>query len=375
MQINIIKRIVRHFRISWKKLCIPNPPSPPFLTLFINSACNLKCEHCFYWKDLNNKNDLTVKEIFSLSNELGRIENLYLSGGEPFIRKEFSEICRYFIRNNYVQYIYVPSNAYYTERTVESIREVLKEPCLKLFVIEISLDGMPEFHNNFRGSKRSFQNALRTYDSLVSLQKKDPRLRIHAISTVNSRNLNEIRDLTSYLYERCTVLDHHNIAMIRGNRKNPTLKCPDLLEYQKLVDYVEQLWRPREKKRFGSIMEPLLQWAKVSTEKNKRQVVPCSAGVLNATIYADGSVGVCEEREPIGNLRQKSFKEIWYSKETKLIRNSIRRKECYCTNVIFLYPSIAFHPWFLIKALFQSRIWKKRKDTTNREKELLPNNI
>ncbi len=363
---NIIKRIGRHLRISGKNLCIPGIPLPSFLTLFINSDCNLRCEHCFYWKNLNSKEDLTKEEIFSLSNDLGRIENLYLSGGEPFIRKEFSEICRYFIKNNYVEQIYVPTNAYYTKKTVQDVKEVLKEDHLKLLVIEISLDGTEDFHNNFRGSENSFQKAIETYDVLADLQRQDSRLRIHAISTANSKNLKELHDLTTYLYKRCSAMDHHNISMIRGDRRDPELKGPDLIEYQELIDYVESLWKQREDERFGSIMEPMLQWAKIGIERNNTQVVPCRAGILNAVVYANGDVSVCEERKPVGNLRQRNFREIWLSTTADSIRASIKRKECCCTNVIFLYPSIAFNPIYLIKAMTLAIIFKKPSSKRHR---------
>ena len=36
-------------------------PSPPFVILFINSLCNMNCEHCFYWKQLNQRDDLTLR--------------------------------------------------------------------------------------------------------------------------------------------------------------------------------------------------------------------------------------------------------------------------------------------------------------------------
>ena len=356
---NVLSRIMRHGRITWKGFNYHQRSTPPFLILFINSICNLTCEHCFYWRNLNRRDDLTVDEIFALSDELGKIENLNLSGGEPFIRDEFSEICRYFIRNNQVEQIYVPSNAYYTEKTVKSISEVLKEPSLKLFAIEISLDGMPEFHNRFRGSDRSFQKAMETYDALSELQKHDSRLRIHAISTVTSDNTDEIRRLTTYLYDRCTAMDHHNLAVIRGDRKNPSLQGPDLAAYEELYAYSRRLWAPRENGRFGGIVEPMLQWAKVRTTAEKRQAVPCLAGVLSAVVYSNGDVSVCETHQPLGNLRQKSFMEIWYSEEAERLRRSIDNKECYCTNEVFLWPSITFQPVQLIRGMIGARIWKK----------------
>ena len=155
---NLGQRIVRHLRLS-SQTVLP-PPSPPLLVLFINSICNMKCEHCFYWTSLNKKDDLTKEELFKLSESLGHVENLNLSGGEPFLRKEFGEICRKFITQNGVKQIYVPTNGYYKDRTIAAITEVLKEPSLDLFVAEISLDGMPEFHDNFRVAKNAFAKAM-----------------------------------------------------------------------------------------------------------------------------------------------------------------------------------------------------------------------
>ena len=177
-----LARIGRHLRITGKKY--GRLPSPPFLVLFINSICNMKCEHCFYWQSLNGKDDLSTDELFELSNSLGRIENLSLSGGEPFLRKDFAKICRQFIRRNQVGEIYVPTNGYFTDRTVKQITDTLKEPGLELFAVELSLDGMQEFHDDFRVAEGSFDRAMQTYDALAEIQARDPRLRIHCISTL-----------------------------------------------------------------------------------------------------------------------------------------------------------------------------------------------
>jgi len=102
---NTTDRAIRHIRLTRANYArIDRPPSPPFLIVFINSLCNQACEHCFYWRNLNRPDDLTFEELQRLSADLGRIENLSLSGGEPFLRKEFAEICRMFIRNNGVRH-------------------------------------------------------------------------------------------------------------------------------------------------------------------------------------------------------------------------------------------------------------------------------
>lgn len=354
----IAKRIGKHVRINWKNLSIPEVSSPPFLILFINSICNMKCEHCFYWKELNQKTDLTYDELVALSKELGKVETLNLSGGEPFLRKDFAEICQQFIRHNGVEEIYVPTNGYFTSRTIDSLKKVLQEETLKEIGIEISLDGMPEFHDEFRKTKYAFHKAMETYDSLAELQKEYPRLKIYSISTATEENMDQIKQLTTYLFDRCPQMSHHHLAVIRGDRKNPSLQGPAMQAYKELYEYVRSLWAPREKTRIGSMVEPMLQHVKTRSAELENQVVPCRAGVLSAVIHANGDVGVCEQRPVIGNLRKNSFTEIWHAHTTNDIRKSIKEKECYCTNEIFMWPSIVFQPIHLAKSMLGAKVWQ-----------------
>jgi AdoMet-dependent heme synthase len=332
--------------------------TPPFLIVFINSICNLTCEHCFYWKNLNQRDDLTYDEFRKLSLELGPFENLNLSGGEPFLRPDFAEICSLFIENNAVRQIYVPTSGYFTERTEVQLRKVLQHRSLRLFVCELSLDGMPEYHNRFRGSAKSFDNAMATYERLVTLQKEDPRLRIHSVGTATHENIDELRRLTKYLHDRCPAMDHHNLAVIRGDRKNPSLTGPALDAYGELYRYMASVWKDREEGRFGAIVEPLLQWAKRRTMETDRQYVPCTAGNLTGVVHANGDVSVCENHPPLGNLRQHSFFEIWDSEKAQALRASIRARECHCTNEVFLWPSVVFQPVQLARAVAGAKVWR-----------------
>jgi MoaA/NifB/PqqE/SkfB family radical SAM enzyme len=330
--------------------------TPPFMIVFINSICNLTCEHCFYWRNLNQRNDLTFDEFRMLSLELGHFENLNLSGGEPFIRPEFADICGLFLDNNKAKRIYVPTNGYFTDRTEKQLKQVFASKTLESFVCELSLDGMPEYHDRFRGNPKSFAKAMETYDMLAEMQKSEPRLQIHANTVAMSENMGEIWRLTEYLYNRCLSMEHHNLAVIRGDRKNPSLTGPALEQYKQLYVHIAAMWKDREQARFGSIVEPMLQWAKVKTIETSSQYVPCTAGLLTGVIHANGDVSVCETHAPLGNLRQKGFFEIWDSAEANGLRARISAKECYCTNEVFLWPSIVFQPVQLTKALINIKL-------------------
>jgi len=325
------------------------------MIIFINSICNLTCEHCFYWRNLNRHDDLTYEEFKKLSLELGRFENLNLSGGEPFIRSDFAEICSLFIENNGVKQIYVPTNGYFTEKTEEQLRKLLKLKSLKLFVCELSLDGMPEYHNRFRGNPKSFEKLMETHEMLVELQKEDPRVRIHSNIVATHENMEELHQLTDYLCNRCPAIEHINLAVIRGDRKNPLLRGPALEQYKELYRHIRKVWKDREKGRFGSSVEPMLQWAKCKTMETNSQYVPCTAGVMSAVVYANGDVGVCETHPPLGNLRKKSFFEILDSEEAQALRASIRAKECHCTTEVFMWPSIVYKPLQLTKAMIGAK--------------------
>ena len=351
-------RIARHVRLSARAARPVRDETPPFLVLYINSICNLTCDHCLYWRNLNRRDDLSFAELEDLSRDLGPIENLNLSGGEPFIRGDFDRIVRMFVRNNGVKQVYVPTSGFFPDRVETAVSSVLEEEDLLLFACELSLDGTETYHNRFRGSSESFAKALETYDRLVEMQRSDPRLRIHAISTAHHENLEEIRALTDFLYDRCPAMDHHNLGLIRGDRKDPNLLAPPIEEYRQLSDYIRARWSDRQEGRFGAIVEPMLQWAKVRTLQEEKQVIPCRAGILAGVVYANGDVSVCELHEPIGNLRQATFREIWISPEAVELRRSIANAECWCTQEVFLWPSIVFQPRSLVRSLVAGRAWR-----------------
>ncbi len=168
--------------------------------------------------------------------------------------------------------------------------------------------------------------------------------------------MDEIWELTEYLHDHCPAIEHHNLAIIRGDRKNPSLQGPALDRYKKLYEHVAEVWKDREEGRFGSVVEPMLQWAKVKTIETGTQYVPCKAGILSGVVYANGDVSVCETHAPLGNLRRKSFFEIWDSPEAVALRQQIKEKRCFCTNEVFLWPSITFQPAQLTRAFVNAKL-------------------
>ncbi len=174
---NTLERIARHLRIARK--AFQKAPSPPFLILFINSICNLKCEHCFDWSSLNKKDDLTFEET---RHALGRS----WTDREPEpLRRRTVPAPR--LRRG------LPA-VHQAERREADLRAEQRllhgtddradsahpggPQSWSCSCSSCRSTACPQFHDEFRGT-RSFPKAMETYDALAELQARDPRLRIH----------------------------------------------------------------------------------------------------------------------------------------------------------------------------------------------------
>jgi MoaA/NifB/PqqE/SkfB family radical SAM enzyme len=136
-------------------------------------------------------------------------------------------------------------------------------------------------------------------------------------------------------------------------------RAPDLGRYLALDRDVKNRWADRERGRLRRIVRPALAWTSAQTASRRVQIVPCKAGVLSAVVYANGDVSVCETvlSHPIlGNLRERSFRELWHSPQAQKARTMIRTRQCACTNEVFLSPSVTFQPAHLVRALVRSKV-------------------
>ena len=94
---------------------------PISLVHFITNRCNARCSFCFI--DFNNpetfKDELKLDEIDKLTKNLGNnLLNINITGGEPFARKEISQILKCIVKIHLLKVSILPQTAaYLTEQS------------------------------------------------------------------------------------------------------------------------------------------------------------------------------------------------------------------------------------------------------------------
>ncbi len=118
------------------------------------NRCNLQCHHCYSYASANSKDFLSTKFILSSIDELKKanIKFVIFSGGEPLLREDIFDIADKMRKEGIITYLST-NGLFINEKNVDKIIQ-------KFNYIGISIDGMEEVHDYFRGKKGSFKKSI-----------------------------------------------------------------------------------------------------------------------------------------------------------------------------------------------------------------------
>lgn len=316
-----------------------------YLILYVTSKCNSYCRACFFHENLNKENDLSLEEFKKISEKLGTVSVLLLSGGEPFLRKDLVEICGTFIENNKVDTLSIPTNGYLSKE-IGAIAEILAVKFPKTVIsINPSLDGMEKCHDVIRGAQGSFYQAIETIKELEIIKKRCKNIQIVVNSVINKDNTDSLKELTDYLLQ--FNLDYHAFEIMRGDRRDKTLRFAGLDEIKSLHKIAVE----NRKRQIRNILEKIivigsikyLYRIKEESLAGVKWPMICAAGKSILVIYPNGDVSLCELKKPIANLRENSYdiKNIMSSEVFLKETQEFNMTRCSCTHICFLNASIA----------------------------------
>lgn len=305
------------------------------LIFFVTARCPLRCAHCFYSKELNQKmNELTLKEIEKIADNLPDLETLQISGGEPFLRKDLVELLEIFVKRG-VKKIGIPTNGFFTDEAVRQAKRIKK---LNIpFSINVSIDGFKETHNKIRG-RDCWDKAIKTFKELQKLN-----IEVNFLVAVSKMNYDEVLDLFKYL--ESLNPGYINPIIVRAK--------PDIMlsveQFIKLRPRLEEISNKYQKGLYKK-RQILLYDIYENVLRGKSLPYKCQAGKIIAVLEPDGQVRSCEILRKLGNVRDHD-----YDMKKILKKDKIPRRCGNCIHPCFIGPSMSYSlKWMLKNILYRS---------------------
>lgn len=281
------------------------------LHIEITSKCNERCLHCYIPQE-NKIGDIEPSffyEILEQCKEM-RLLHLTLSGGEPLIHKhicDFLKKCK-----EYDFSVNVLSNL--TLLNNEIITEMKKN---YLLGIQTSLYSMnPNTHDEITQVKGSFE---KTINAILKLIDNDIPVQINC--PIMKQNKNCYNDVANWAKKYKINVGNDFVILARYNHTTQNLSCRLSIDEVKEViinsivndpDFFEKMEGEAEKK-------------KNSTPDD----IVCSVCHSSICITENGNVYPCTGWQDyvLGNIKEKSLKEIWNNSERVQYLRGLRKKD------------------------------------------------
>lgn len=162
----------------------------PVVVWNITQACNLRCVHCYARaKAAGGPDELTTDEGLALIDDLAEFGSpvMLFSGGEPLMRPDLTSLIKRAVRNGMRAVISTNGTLITPDKAGE-----LKD--LGLSYVGISLDGLAEVNDRFRGVTGAFDQAVAGIRNC-----RAAGLKVGLRFTINKRNAAEIPAIFSLL--------------------------------------------------------------------------------------------------------------------------------------------------------------------------------
>ena len=328
------------------------------LRLTTTWRCNSRCITCSIWQmDASESAELQIDEydLFSRSKYFRDVEYITLSGGEPILRDDLSQIVAMLHRNIPSAGFSITTNGLNPERVERTFRTILKEnPNVRFDLVGLSLNGPPEIHDATRGVNGSFEKVVETYDRINRLV---PCMFSFTFCQENVNYFDWVREFAekkgtsvyicwTVMNERFKIQDR-DLVFWQPGMDNILRRFVELkinMSHQPRA-IVKNLIRPGGL-AFACLYDNIL---------NKRKM-PCYAARQIVHVDPTGNVFPCNFKlspdRIIGNVKEKSFDAIWENTPARILRE-IDRAECMYTNGLCgdseIYPSLSNNPPFIMK--------------------------
>lgn len=307
----------------------------PVVVWNVTRACNLKCVHCYaravdrtYEKELNHEQGLSLIDDMAAFGA----PVLLFSGGEPLMRPDLVELASYAVSKG-MRAVISTNGTLISKDKAKELKEV------GLSYVGVSLDGMEEVNDRFRGRKGAFRDAM---TGIINCQ--EVGLKVGLRFTINRMNTAEVPRIFDLLEEHRIprVCFYHLVYAGRGS--DLVEEDLDHEETRKVVDLI--IDRTKDLHDRGMAKEVLTVdnhadgpyvYLRMLGENNPRAEEVLSLLKMNegnssgrgiGCVSWDGSVHADQfwRHFSFGNVLERPFSEIWSDLTNPLMKKLKEKK-------------------------------------------------
>lgn len=254
----------------------------------ITGKCNMHCKHCR--ASFDKKSDMPIDIIsnivdFAMENG-GDNTEVILSGGEPLLHKDFSDILDMLKEKKIKKLIITTNGSINIEPYLDKIKSFNS-------LISISLDSInKEKHDEFRGYKGAFDKAINTIKIL-----NNNNIKTNIRTSIIPEDIDKIPDIAKFV---------HNLGVKRLSISSiiPTgraLENKELFmtkeEKQKFIEQVNKTRQEYLEKNMQVITsDPLRNICNECCESHMEDSIViegCTAGITNFNVNSNGDLTPC----------------------------------------------------------------------------------
>ncbi|MGA1866994.1 MAG: radical SAM protein [bacterium] len=294
----------------------------PIVVWNTTRTCNLKCVHCYTnSENISYTGELTTEEAKRVIDDLSafKVPAILFSGGEPTLRKDLLELTAY-------------ANEHGVKPTISTNGTLItKEYALELkksgtVYVGISLDGIGDVNDQFRGVKGAFKRAMQGFRNCVEVgQKVGLRL------TLTKRNYQDLHKIFDFIESENVdrACFYHLVYSGRGS----DIQTDDLTHEQsrdamdiileRSLDF-SQRNMAKEILTVDNHVDGIYLYLKLKEKDPERaehimSLLKWNGGGLYSTGVGIGEIDFTGNVHPdqfwldytLGNIRERPFSEIW----------------------------------------------------------------
>lgn len=292
----------------------------------VTYRCNARCHMCNTWQITSDENELKPSDY----EKLPHLKMVNITGGEPFLRQDLTDIIDVLKRKT--ARIVISTNGFLTDRIVAVAQ---KYPDIG---IRVSLEGLSATNDELRGIKHGFDKGLKTIVELKHRGMKDIGFGI-TVSDKNAKDMMDLYKLACAMDLEFSTAIIHNTYYFHKDDNVITIKDEIIAELEKLKTEFFRTNRPKNWLR-AYFIDGMISYF---INDNPRPL-PCLAG--SETFYLDpfGDMFPCNAMNTrMGNIREQSFEEIWESRQAQKVRTCVKNCKEKCWMICTVAPSMKKH--------------------------------